>query len=308
MDQDERLADRFEAHRAHLRTVAYGILGSISEAEDAVQETWVRLSRTDVSTVENLGGWLTTVVARVCLDMLRRRSMRREEPIGLSVPEPIVSSAAGGAPEEEALMADSVGLALMVVLHTLAPAERLAYVLHDIFGVPYQDISPIVGRSPAAARQLASRARRRVQESAPAPDPDLARQRELVDAFFAAAHAGDFEALVAVLDPAVVLHADHDPAAAVPGVPVKVTGARNVAERALTFSRFARFTRPVLVNGHVGVVVEPHGRPFSVIGFTVREGRIVEIDVFAEPERLRRIGVVTSIRTGGGPGQMSWCP
>ncbi|GAA4224530.1 RNA polymerase sigma factor SigJ [Actinomadura meridiana] len=323
MDQSERLAHRFETHRPHLRTVAYGILGSVSEAEDAVQEAWFRLSRTDTEAVDNLGGWLTTVVARVCLDMLRRRRTRGEEPIGLAVPEPIVTGVDGGTPEEEALMADSVGLALMVVLHALTPAERLAYVLHDMFGVPYDEISTIIGRTPGAARQLASRARRRIQESrlspgewgpvprqgrgqvasgeavAPPggarPDPELSRRREVVDAFFAAARDGDFDALLGVLDPDVVLYADHDPNAVSRGGPMKLCGAEDVARRALGFASFAQFAHPVLVNGDVGVVVAPHGIPFSVLGFTVRERRIARIHVFAEPARLRRLGVVTSI-------------
>ena len=281
------LAQRFEEQRPHLRAVAYRMLGSLSEADDAVQEAWLRLSRTDTSDVHNLGGWLTTVVARVCLDMLRARTSRREEPLGVHVPEPIVSPEDGLDPEQQALLAEGVGLALLVVLETLGPAERLAFVLHDMFGMPFEEIAAIVGRSPTAARQLASRARRRVQGSAPVPDPDLGQQRAVVDAFFAAARAGDFEALVAVLDPDVVVRADFG---AVPGSPSReLRGARAVAEQALIFARMSPFLRPALVNGAAGAVVAPQGRPFSVMGFTVRDGRIVEIDILADPERLRRL-------------------
>ena len=230
MDEHDWLAERFEANRTHLRAVAYRMLGSLSEADDAVQEAWLRLSRSDTSGVENLGGWLTTVVARVCLDMLRSRKSRREEPLGAHVPEPIVSREDGIDPEHEALLADSVGLALLVVLETLAPAERLAFVLHDMFAVPFDEIAPIVGRSPAAARQLASRARRRVQGAATAPDADLTRQREVVDAFLAASRGGDFDALLAVLDPDVVLRADR--AAVQAGASREVRGAAAVAEHA----------------------------------------------------------------------------
>ncbi|WP_433325233.1 sigma-70 family RNA polymerase sigma factor [Spirillospora sp. CA-294931] len=291
MTESELLAERFEAHRGHLRTVAYGMLGSLSEADDAVQEAWFRLSRTGASGVENLGGWLTMVVARVCLDMLRSRKLRQEEPLDAHVPDPIVTGLDGGDPEEAAMMADSVGLAMLVVLDTLAPAERLAYVLHDMFGVPFDRIAPLTGRSPAAARQLASRARRRMRAAAPEPEPDQSRQREAVDAFFAAARAGDFDALVSVLHPDVLLRADHDPAAPAPGLPMEVRGAAAVARKALFFSRLVRFARPVLVNGEVGVVVAPRGEPFSVIGFTVRDGTIDEINVWAHPQRLRRLGV-----------------
>ncbi|MGZ6644722.1 MAG: RNA polymerase sigma factor SigJ, partial [Solirubrobacteraceae bacterium] len=288
MTRDERdvLAERFETHRAHLRAVAFRMLGSVSEADDALQEAWLRLNRADASRVENLGGWLTTVVSRVCLDMLRARAARRVEPLGPHVPEPIVSPEAGLDPEHEALLADSVGLALLVVLETLAPAERLAFVLHDMFAVPFDEIAPIVGRSPTAARQLASRARRRVRGAPTTPDADIARQREVVDAFLAAARGGDFDALLALLDPDVVLRAD----VAVPaGVPREVRGARAVAERAGTYARLARFGRPALVNGAAGLVVAPQGRPFAVVGFTVHDGRIVEIDVVADPERLARL-------------------
>jgi len=287
MDEGDWLAQRFERNRTHLRAVAYRMLGSLTEADDAVQETWLRLSRSDTSSVDNLDGWMTTIVARVCLNMLRSRTSRREEPLGARVPDPIVGREDGTDPEHEALLSDSVGLALLVVLETLTPAERLAFVLHDMFGVPFEEIAPIVGRSPAAARQLASRARRRVRGVAPSPDADLARQREVVDAFFAAARDGDFEALVAVLDPDVVLRAD---VGAVPaGASREVRGASAVAEQALTFSRFAPFARPALVNGAAGVVVFERGRPFSVMGFTVRGGKIVEIDILADPARLRQL-------------------
>jgi RNA polymerase sigma factor (sigma-70 family) len=287
VDDHDWLAERFEAHRTHLRGVAYRMLGSLSDADDAVQEAWIHLSRSDTSGVENLGGWLTTVVARVCLDMLRSRTSRREEPLGAHLPDPIVRRADGVDPEQDALLAEGVGLALLVVLQTLAPAERLAFVLHDMFAVPFDEIAPIVGRSPAATRQLASRARRRVRGAATVPDADLARQREVVDAFLAAARHGDFDALLAVLDQDVVLRADRG---AVPaGARREVRGAPAVAEQALTFSWLAQFARPALVNGAAGVVVAPRGRPFSVLGFTVTHGKIVEIDILADPARLRRL-------------------
>src|SRR5919109_4288725 len=270
MDDRDWLAERFEEHRPRLRAVAYRLLGSLSEADDAVQEAWLRLGRTETSAVENLGGWLTTVVARISLNMLRSRHSRQEEPLGVRVPEPIVDSADGTDPEEEALLADSVGLALLVVLDTLAPAERLAFVLHDMFAVPFDEIAPIVDRSPTAARQLASRARGRVQGATPSPDTDLSRQREVVDAFFAAAREGDFDALVAVLDPDVVLRSDGG--AARPAASALVHGARAVAERALMFAHLSPFVRPALVNGVAGVVVAPRGRPFSVMSFTVTGG------------------------------------
>ncbi|MFL6243394.1 MAG: RNA polymerase sigma factor SigJ [Acidimicrobiia bacterium] len=287
MDEHQWLAERFEEHRTHLRAVAYRMLGSLSEADDAVQESWLRLSRSDASDIENLGGWLTTVVARVCLNMLRSRETRREEPMSAYVPDPIVTREGELNPDDEVLLADSVGLAFLVVLETLAPAERLAFVLHDMFAVPFDEIAPMVGRSPTAARQLASRARRRVQGAAAAPHPDLARQREVVDAFFAAARDGDFDALVAVLHPDVVLRSDGG--AVRPGASFVVRGAREVAESALTFARMSPFVRPAFVNGAAGVVVAPHGRPFSVMGFTVRDGRIVEIDGIADPERLQKL-------------------
>ncbi len=287
MDQHDWLAVWFEAHRTRLRAVAYRMLGSLSEADDAVQEAWLRLSRSDTSGVENLGGWLTTVTARVCLDMLRSRKSRREEPLGAYVPDPIVSRENGIDPEHQALLADSVGLALLVVLETLAPAERIAFVLHDMFDVPFDEIAPIVGRSPTAARQLASRARRRVQGAAPVPEVDLTRQRAVVDAFLAASRGGDFDALLAVLDPDVVLRADRG--AVRPGASRVVRGARAVAEQALTFSQLIAFVRPVLVNGAAGIASWlPGGRLFSVMGFTVARGKIVEIDVLADPERLRQ--------------------
>jgi RNA polymerase sigma factor (sigma-70 family) len=292
-EHDDWLAQRFETHRTHLRAVAYRMLGSISEADDAVQEAWLRLSRSETSGVENLGGWLTTVVGRVCLDMLRSRTSRRVvplgEPLGTRVPEPLVSRADGIDPEHEALLADSVGLALLVVLEALSPAERLAFVLHDMFSVPFEEIAPVVGRSPTAARQLASRARRRVQGEAHVPDADLATQREVVDAFLAASRDGDFDTLLAVLDPDVVLRIDGGAVRA--GLSREVRGARAVAEQTLTFSRLSPFVRPALVNGAAGVVVAPRGRPFSVMGFTIRGGKIVEVDILADPARLSRLDV-----------------
>jgi RNA polymerase sigma-70 factor (ECF subfamily) len=284
MDERDRLAEQFEEHRGHLRAVAYKMLGSLSEADDAVQESWLRLSRSDASEVDNLRAWLTTVVARVSLNVLRSRRTRREEPLDVRVPDPVVTADDGTQPEHEALLADSVGLALLVVLDTLGPAERLAFVLHDMFGVPFDEIAGMVDRSPAAARQLASRARRRVQGAAPAPDADLAAQRRVVDAFFAAARDGDFEALVAVLHPDVVSRGDGGP-----GASAVTRGAREVAARALTYARLAPFVRPALVNGAAGAVVAPRGEPFSVMGFTVVGGRIVEIDAITDPERLRAL-------------------
>ncbi len=289
MDEHEWLAERFEENRTHLRVVAYRMLGSLTEADDAVQETWLRLSRSGTGGVENLGGWLTTIVARVCLNMLRSRKSRREEPLGAHAPDPTVSRADGTDPEREALLADSVGLALLVVLDTLAPAERLAFVLHDMFDVPFDEIAPIVGRSPAAARKLASRARHRVREAAPVPEADLTRQREVVDAFLAASRGGDFDALVAVLDPDVVLRADR---AAVPvGASREIRGASAVAKGALASSGRARFAQPALVDGAVGVVVARRGRLFVVLRFTITDGKIVEIDVVADSERLGQLDV-----------------
>jgi RNA polymerase sigma-70 factor (ECF subfamily) len=287
MDEHQWLAERFEEHRAHLRAVAYRMLGSLTEADDAVQDAWLRAARAGADDVDNLGGWLTTVVARVCLNMLRSRR-RREEPAGAHVPDPVVSPVEPSQPDDEAVLADSVGLALLVVLDTMAPAERLAFVLHDMFGLPFEEIAPMVGRSPAAARQLASRARRRVRGAeVPAPDADLARQREVVDAFFAAARGGDFEALVAVLDPDVVLRADFG--ARLPEESRVLRGAETVAGQAISFSLPHADLHPVLVNGMAGVVVTVAGRPFSVMGFTVADGRIAEIDAIADPERVRRI-------------------
>jgi RNA polymerase sigma factor (sigma-70 family) len=281
------LTARFEEHRTRLRAVAYRMLGSVSEADDAVQEAWLRLSRADTSSVENLTAWLTTVVARVCLNMLRTRESRREEPFDVHVPDPIISPEDGEHPEQEAVLADSVGLALLVVLETLSPAERLAFVLHDMFAVPFDEIGPMLERSPAAARQLASRARRRVRGQAPAPDPDLAHQRDVVNAFFAAARDGDFEGLVAVLHPDVVLRSDGGAARA--RHTVVLTGARTVAAQAITFGRLSPFARQALINGAAGVVVAAQGRPLSVMGFTVTGGKIVAIDVIADPDRLRKL-------------------
>ena len=285
MDEHDWLAERFEENRAHPRAVAYRMLGSLSEADDAVQEAWLRLSRTETSEIQNLGGWLTTVVARVSLNMLRSRKVRREEPLGVHLPDPIIDRADGTDPEHEALLADSVGLALLVVLETLSPAERLAFVLHDIFAVPFDEIAPIVDRSPEAARQLASRARRRVQGEHTVSDADLDTQRKVVDAFLAAAREGDFEGLLEVLDPDVVLRADLGPL----GGSQEVRGARAVAGQALFFSRLGLVIRPALVNGAVGAVTILDGQPYSVGGITVRGGRVVAIDILADPERLREL-------------------
>jgi RNA polymerase sigma factor (sigma-70 family) len=293
VDERDRLAERFEAHRGRLRAVAYRMLGSLSDADDAVQESWLRLSRTDPGDVANLAGWLTTVVARICLDMLRSRRSRREEPWGVRLPDPVISPADGLDPEQEALLTDSVGLALLVVLDTLQPAERLAFVLHDMFSVPFQQIGPLVDRSPDAARMLASRARRRVQATTTVPDADLPRQREVADAFLAAARAGDFDALLSVLDPDVLLRADCGPLPAASGT---IRGARNVAKTALAFSRLAQYARPALVNGAPGLVTTRGGRPRSVLAFTIRDGRIVEIDILADPSRLAVSGSSLIVR------------
>ncbi|MFD6552026.1 RNA polymerase sigma factor SigJ [Streptomyces sp. NPDC058398] len=292
MHDSELLADRFEEHRGRLRAVAYRMLGSLSEAEDAVQETWLKLGRTEADEIRNLGGWLTTVTGRVCLDMLRSRAARREDPLepsGTFVPDPVVSTPDRIDPEQEVLLADSVGLALLVVLETLEPAERLAFVLHDMFAVPFDDIAPVVGRNPAATRQLASRARRRVKGAAPEPERNVIRQREALDAFLAASRGGDFEALLAVLDPDVVLRADAG--ALVGGVTVSklVRGAEAVARQALAFRRFAASSRLVQVNGEAGVVSIVDGRPQSVMGVTVTDGRIVAMYILADPERLARL-------------------
>jgi RNA polymerase sigma factor (sigma-70 family) len=284
MDENEWLSDRFEEHRAHLRAVAYRMLGSLAEADDAVQEAWLRLSRAGASEVENLGGWLTTIVARVCLNMLRSRNRRREESLDVHIPDPVISSEGAPQPEEEALLADSVGLALLVVLDTLSPAERLAFVLHDMFDLPFEEIAPMVGRSPAAARQLASRARRRVR-GAEIPAPDFARQRAVVDAFFSAARGGNFDALVALLDPDVVLRADYG--ARRPAASVVIRGAAAVASQAHAIP--GALVRPALVNGAAGAVITLGGRPIAVMGFTVVEGKIVEIDAIADPERVGRV-------------------
>ncbi|MET7852747.1 RNA polymerase sigma factor SigJ [Streptomyces avermitilis] len=286
MSESDLLAGRFEEHRGHLRAVAYRMLGSLSEADDAVQETWLKLSRADVSDVRNLAGWLTTVVSRVCLNLLRSRASRREEPMDTFVPDPVVSPLECVDPEQEVLLADSVGLALLVVLETLEPAERLAFVLHDMFAVPFDDIAPIVDRSSAATRQLASRARRRVQGSAPAPDPDLGRQKRVLDAFLAASRGGDFEALLSVLDPDVVLRADAGGLVGGVAVSKLVRGAAAVAEQALMFRQLAQFSRLVLVNGAVGVVTVLDGQPMGVMGVTVVDGRIVDICILSDPERL----------------------
>ncbi|MET8953936.1 RNA polymerase sigma factor SigJ [Streptomyces sp. NPDC004393] len=290
MNDVELLADRFQEHRGQLRAVAYRMLGSLSEADDAVQETWLRLSRSDVSEVRNLGGWLTTVVGRICLDLLRSRGARREEPMGDTfVPDPVVTPLDRVDPEQEALLSDSVGIALLVVLETLEPDERLAFVLHDMFAVPFDDIAPVVGRGSAATRQLASRARRRVQQAGPAPDPDLGRQREAVEAFLAASRSGDFDALVAVLHPDVVLRADSG--SLVRGVAASkvVQGATAVAQGALLFRQFSPYARIVLVNGMVGTVTAPEGRPQSVMSVAVVDGRIARIDILSDPERLARL-------------------
>jgi RNA polymerase sigma-70 factor (ECF subfamily) len=285
VDQQEWLARQFENHRPHLRAVAYRMLGSLSEADDAVQDAWLRLTRADTSEVENLRGWLTTIVARVALNMLRSRRTRREQPLDVHLPDPIIDPTDGTDPEHEALLADSVGLALLVVLETLTPAERLAFVLHDMFAVPFEEIAPIVERSPEATRQLASRARRRVRGTAPVPDADLHAQWEVVEAFHAAARNGDFDALVAVLDPDVVLRAD----GGLTGLSQHVQGAETVAGQALLWSRVDLTMRRALVNGAAGVVTIRDGRPFSVGAFTVKNGKIVEIDFLADPERVARL-------------------
>jgi RNA polymerase sigma factor (sigma-70 family) len=285
MNEGDWLAERFEEHRTRLRAVAYRMLGSLSEADDAVQEAWLRLSRSEADEIENLRAWLTTVVARVSLNMLRSRATRREEPMDVRMPEPIIDSADGTNPEHEALLADSVGLALLVVLENLSPPERLAFVLHDMFAVPFDEIAPIVDRTPEATRQLASRARRRVQGERAIPDADLDTQRRVVDAFLGAAREGDFEALVAVLDPDVVLRADFGP-----GVPARVIrGTEAVVGQAQMYSRLGLDIHVALVNGAIGVVVFRDGAPFSVGGVTIRDGKIVEIDFLADRERLREL-------------------
>ncbi|MFV2173646.1 sigma-70 family RNA polymerase sigma factor [Actinomadura sp. LOL_016] len=293
MDERDLLAERFEEHRTHLKAVAYRMLGSLAEADDAVQEAWLRLARTDGDDIGNLGGWLTTVVGRVCLDMLRTRRMRGETPLEARLPDPVVGEEFLGAerqdPERQAMLADSVGLALLVVLESLNPAERLAFVLHDMFGMPFEEIAPIVDRTPAAARKLASRARQRVQGSAPAPDPDPVARRRVVDAFLSAAHGGDIEGLLAVLDPDVVLRADAG--TLLPGGMRVVRGAREVAGQAPTFRRMATasVSRPALVNGAAGLVNTIDGELISIMSFTISEQKIVAIDILSDPERLARI-------------------
>ena len=285
MPDTDRLAEQFEQHRAHLRAVAYRMLGSASEADDAVQESWIRLGRTDVRDVENLRAWLTTVVGRVCLDMLRTRRSRREDPLDTHVPDPLVSRIEPDQ-ESEAVLADSVGLALLVVLEALEPAERLAFVLHDVFGMTFDEIAPVVDRSPAAARQLASRARRRVQ-SRPQPDNDLRSQRRVVDAFLAAVRDANFDALVALLDPDIVLRAD---GGAARGMSRLARGPQEVAAQAEAFSKLALSSEVVLVNGNPGLVSHlPDGRVFAVIGFTIAGGKVVEMDILADPERITRL-------------------
>jgi RNA polymerase sigma factor (sigma-70 family) len=285
MTDQQWLAERFEEHRSRLRAVAYRMLGSLSEADDAVQDAWLRVSRAETSEVENLGAWLTTIVARVALNMLRSRNTRREQPLDVRVPDPIVDPADGTDPEHEALLADSIGLALLVVLETLSPAERLAFVLHDMFAVPFEEIAPIVESSPEATRQLASRARRRVRGTAPVPDADLDLQWKVVDAFLAAARNGDFEALVAVLHPDVVLRAD----GGMTGLSRHVEGAESVASQALMWSRVDLTIRRALINGAAGLVALRDGRAFSVGAFTVRNAKVIEIDFLADPERLAQL-------------------
>ena len=286
MNQQDWLAERFEEQRPHLRAVAYRMLGSLSEAEDAVQDAWLRLSRSDRSDVENLRAWLTTVVARVALNMLRSRRTRGEQPLDVRVPDPIVDPADGTDPEHEALLADSVGLALLIVLETLTPAERLAFVLHDMFAVPFDDIAPIVDRSPEATRQLASRARRRVRGAEPGPDVDLHAQWEVVDAFIAAARDGDFDALVAVLDPDVVLRSD---GGRIEGLSQYVVGAEAVAGQAVMWGRVDLTRRRALINGAAGMVVYREGEPFSICAVTVKNGKLAELDFLADPERIAQL-------------------
>jgi RNA polymerase sigma factor (sigma-70 family) len=283
--QQEWLAQQFEVQRPHLRAVAYRMLGSLGEAEDAVQDAWLRVSRADTSEVENLRAWLTTIVARVALNTLRTRNTRREQALDVRVPDPIIDPTDGTDPEHEALLADSVGLALLVVLETLTPAERLAFVLHDMFAVPFEDIAPIVERSPDATRQLASRARRRVRGAAPSPDADLNAQWDVVEAFLAAAREGSFEGLVAVLDPGVVLRSDGGTS----GLSRHMVGAENVARSALFWSQVDLTMRRALVNGAAGMVTFREGKPFSICAITARDGRIMELDFLADPDRIAQI-------------------
>ncbi|MFJ4974791.1 RNA polymerase sigma factor SigJ [Streptomyces coeruleorubidus] len=290
MTDSKELAERFEEHRGRLKAVAYRMLGSLAEAEDAVQEAWLKLGRTDAGDIHNLGGWLTTVTGRVCLDLLRSRTARREEPMDDTfVPDPVLRPLSQIDPEQEVLHADEVGLALLVVLENLEPAERLAFVLHDMFAVPFDDIAPIVERSPAATRQLASRARRRVRGATPAAEPDLGRQKEVLDAFLAASRGGDFEALLALLHPDVVLRADSGALVRGAAVSKALQGAKAVAEQALMFARFAQSAELVLVNGSVGVVNAPQGHVQSVMGVTIADGRITGMYILADPERLERL-------------------
>src|SRR4051794_1624315 len=291
MREGDWLAERFEEHRTHMRAVAYRMLGSLSEADDAVQEAWLRLSRSDASEIENMRAWLTTVVGRIALNMLRSRKGKREEALGVQMPDPIVDPADGTDPEHEALLADSVGLALLVVLETLSPPERLAFVLHDMFGVSFDEIAPIVDRSPAAARQLASRARRRVQGERAVPDPDLGRQREVFEAFIAASRDGDFDALVAVLDPDIVLRQDLGA-----GVTRELRGVELVAAQARMYGQLDLEIYPVLVNGAVGGIAVRDGRPFSIGAVTVRDGRIVEMDFITDRARLAQLDLTMLAR------------
>lgn len=285
MDDRDWVGQKFEENRSHLRAVAYRMLGSLAEADDAVQESWLRLNRSDANTIENLGGWLTTVIGRVCLDMLRARKSRREEFLDAQIPDPILTGDDASDPEREAVLADSVGFALLVVLETLSPHERLAFVLHDMFDVPFDEIASIVGCSAVAARQLASRARRRLQGPATPPDADRKRQREVVGAFMAAVRGGDLSALLAVLDPDVVLREDRGP-----GELQVVRGARAIANRARMFSQFNGTIQPVLVNGAAGLFARTtDGQPFSVLAFAVRDGKIVGLDALVDPPRLKRL-------------------
>jgi RNA polymerase sigma factor (sigma-70 family) len=290
VDGSDDVTQAFEAHRPHLRAVAYRMLGSLSEADDAVQETWLRLARSDTSTVGNLGGWLTTVVARVCLDLLRTRTRRREDPLDLHLPDPIVTAPGAADPQEQAVLADSVGLALLVVLDTLSPNERLAFVLHDVFAVPFEQIAGVLDKSPAAAKQLASRGRRRLQgapSASDAPTADPRRRQEIIDAFLAASRDGDFDSLVAVLDPDVVLRAE---AGSGPFAPSRIVrGAPAVAGQALLYASLARFARPVDVNGAPGFLVAPHGRPIALLSLTFGSDTITAIDILADPDRLARL-------------------
>ena len=296
MNDKDWLAEQFEQNRGHLRAVAYRILGSVAEADDAIQEAWLRLNRSDASDIENLGGWLTTVIGRVCLDMLRSRTSRREDSLDEQIAEPVAGTSTSTDPEQEALLADSVGLALLVVLDRLSPAERLAFVLHDLFAMPFDEIARIIGRTPEATRQLASRARRRVQGPGELPARELNQQRRVVDAFLAALRAGDFEGLVAVLDPDVAVHIDE--AAAAPGAAREIHGAATWARGAIAFSRGARFVCPVLVGGVAGAVLAPRGKLSRVLHFTIKNGKIAEVDIIADPARLRELDLSILPETG----------